>query len=38
VYILLKSLIEKYKEELIYFICQNIFGRGKGKGRIEQKR
>jgi hypothetical protein len=26
------------QEELIYFICQNILGRGKEKGRIEQKR
>jgi hypothetical protein len=26
------------QEELIYFVCQNILGRGKGKGRIEQKR
>jgi hypothetical protein len=26
------------EEELIYSICQNILGRGKGKGRIEQKR
>jgi hypothetical protein len=26
------------KEELIYFSCQNISGRGKEKGRIEQKR
>jgi hypothetical protein len=25
-------------EELIYFICQDILGRGKGKGRIEEKR
>ena len=26
------------QEELIYFICQNSLGSGKGKGRIEQKR
>jgi hypothetical protein len=25
-------------EELIYFVCQNILGREKEKGRIEQKR
>jgi hypothetical protein len=25
----------EYKEEIIYFICQNILGRGKRKGRIE---
>jgi len=28
----------KLQEELIYLICQNILGRGKEKGRIEQKR
>jgi hypothetical protein len=26
------------QKELIYFIRQNILGRGKEKGRIEQKR
>jgi hypothetical protein len=26
------------QEELIYFVCENILGRGKEKGRIKQKR
>ena len=35
---LMKISLRGVQEELIYFICQNILGRGKGKGRIEQKR
>jgi hypothetical protein len=27
-----------FQEELIYLICQNVLGRGKEKGRIEQRR
>jgi hypothetical protein len=33
-----KNVKTTFQEELIYFICQNILGRGKEKGRIEQKR
>jgi len=28
----------EYKEEIIYFICQNILGRGKEKGRKEGRK